>query len=267
MNSIKNIYSALTVIIFAVLFIASAATKDYYQVYKTVPENGKLLDNKITFEDENCNIVYNLWGEGGNIGFTIFNKSENEIIINIDKSFFVLNGIAYDYFQNRTITKTSTSGSSVSYTYPYWYYSSLKVGGTSTSSYATSYSESPLMIIPSKTSKNITEYNVVNNFYSSCDLLKYPFSKKEIKSLSFDKTNSPYTFYNIISYTSKGINFNLENKFYVDQIANFPRSEIVETIYPEKCGKESSNYVEVFKETPPNNFYFHYIKGNDTNKH
>ena len=81
MNSIKNIYSALTVIIFAVLFIASAATKNYYQVYKTVPENGKLLDNKITFEDENCNIVYNLWGEGGNIGFTIFNKSENEIII------------------------------------------------------------------------------------------------------------------------------------------------------------------------------------------
>jgi hypothetical protein len=267
MKAMRHIYSAMTLIVFALLFIASAVQNKFYQVYKTVPENAKLTENNITFEDENCKVVYNLWKDGGDIGFSIYNKTENDIVVNIDSSFFVLNGVAYDYYQNRIITKTSNVGSILTYnTYPYWYLNTTRVAGSTSSSFATAYTESSSLIIPAKTSKSLSEYRVVNDFYSSCDIFKYP-SKKEVKSLTFDKSNSPYIFYNLISYLSNGVTKRMENKFYVSEITNFPESEIVNTVNSTKCGKKSFNTVKVFKDISPNMFYIQYEKKNDKDEH
>ena len=89
-----------------VMLISSCAVTEYYQVFQTNTENGILDKNRIMFEDKNCSVYYNLWAEGGDVGFSIYNKTENDLTIYLTKSFFVLNGIAYEYYQNRTFSRS-----------------------------------------------------------------------------------------------------------------------------------------------------------------
>lgn len=267
MKMIKHIYSAFAIILFALLFISSAVENEFFQVYKTTPENGKLNDNDITFEDDNCKVIYNLWQDGGDIGFTIYNNSDNDLVLNMDKSFFILNGIAYDYYQNRVFTKTTNVGATLTYnSYPYWYYNTTKVTGTTSTAFGTSYTENTSLTIPTKTSKSINEYHIVRNFYSSCDLYKYP-SKNNIKSLTFNEGHSPFVFYNIISYTINGTTKRMENKFYVSEITNIPEGEMYKSVHKTNCGEKSANTVRVFKNKSPNKFYFKYVKGKDSEVH
>ncbi len=98
--------------------LTSCMSTNYYQVYKTEPENLQKVSHALVFEDENCKIVYNLWSEGGNVGFIFVNKTDQTIYVNKAESFFVLNGFSHDYFQNRSFTNSSsiqvTKGKSVS---------------------------------------------------------------------------------------------------------------------------------------------------------
>ena len=64
-------------ILFASLIAAlltSCASTSYFQVYKASTSN-KLVNkgNLLIYEDENCKVSYDLWGEGGNIGFKFLN--------------------------------------------------------------------------------------------------------------------------------------------------------------------------------------------------
>ena len=76
-----------------ILLLASCAETNFYQVYKTNFNDGNLTKDKIVFEDNNCSVSYNLWSEGGNMGFAMYNKTENYLIVNLAKTFFVLNGM------------------------------------------------------------------------------------------------------------------------------------------------------------------------------
>lgn len=92
------------------LLFSSCAVTNYYQVYKTNAEYGIIEKNKIVFEDNNCSVYYNLWTEGGNVGFSIYNKTESDLTVYLNKTFYVLNGVAYEYFktehfQNHQITE------------------------------------------------------------------------------------------------------------------------------------------------------------------
>jgi len=274
MKTFKNFYSVIALFVFAALFFASASVESkYYQSYVTTPENGSVFDNSITFEDENCKVFYDLWSEGGDVGFTIYNKTSNYIKVNIDKSFFVINGSAYSYYKNRIFSNSTNSISSRSYissNYLNFYnpvVGSIAASTTNSSSNSVAFNENSFRIIPPKTSISISEYTIADQFYSNCDLLKYP-PKDEIKSLTFDKDNSPYVFYNIISYSLNDADKIIENRFYVSEIKNLPKSEMVENIYPENCGKKSSTMIQVFKETSPKGFYLIYSKnGQDNNEH
>lgn len=243
------------------IFLTSCSVTNYYQVYKANSENGTSSKDKIIFEDKSCSVTYNLWGEGGDIGFSIYNKTDNDMTIDLTKTFFILNGVAYEYFQNRTFTKSSSSGTTLtSYPYYYWYWTPSKVAGTNTTSFSTSFGEKSELTIPSKTSVNVSEYHVSNSRYLNCDLLKYP-SRSKMKTLKFDKSNSPFVFYNLISYKTKGDTTRLENKFYVSEITNMPSSEMVTRSYSGECGKKLDYPVKVFKDVSPDKFYIHYTKG------
>ena len=241
------------------LLFTSCAVTNYYQVYKTNVDNGIVDKNKIVFEDNNCSVYYNLWTEGGNVGFSIYNKTESDLTVYLTKTFFVLNGVAYEYFQNRTFSKSSNSGTTVtSYNYPYyWNYNVAKVAGTSSTSFSTSYIEKPELTIPPKTLINISEYNVTNARYTSCDLVKYP-SRKNIKTLKYGKDNSPFVFYNLITYSTKSDTLRLENKFYVSEITNYPSTEIFTDIDTSACGKKLEFPIQVFKNVTPGKFYVKY---------
>jgi hypothetical protein len=144
--------------ILTLLLTSCAVSTDYYQIYKTNICNGIINDNKILFEDNNCKVYYNLWNEGGDVGFSIYNKTESDLTIYLTKTFFVLNGVAYEYFQNRTFSKSANSGTSVtSYNYPnYWNNNLSNVTGSSSTGFSNTYKEKPELTIPPKTLINIS---------------------------------------------------------------------------------------------------------------
>lgn len=267
------------------VLLTSCVTTSFYQVYTTVPSDKSIIkDNYLVYEDENCKVSYNFWSEGGNIGFHFYNKTDNDIYLNLNKCYFVLNGVAYDYFKNRVYTHSTSSGATTSRSATTSksvtginYLDLLQtnriqatsIAGLVTSSeYSISYNEEKVVCIPSKTSKIITEYSINDNLYRDCDLFKYP-TKKQVKSKSFSKSDSPIVFSNIITYTveqsEKQVRF--ENEFYVSEISNYPESEMFNSKYDEFCGQISATMTRYYKNVSPDKFYIKYTKGTDTWKH
>ena len=46
------------------------------------------------YEDSFSRITYNLWNRGGQVNFMFSNKSDKDITIDLENSFFILNGMA-----------------------------------------------------------------------------------------------------------------------------------------------------------------------------
>ncbi|MBL0316681.1 MAG: hypothetical protein IPP69_13170 [Flavobacteriales bacterium] len=242
------------------LFLTSCTVTNYYQVYKAYPEKGTITNDRIVFEDKNCIVCYNLWSNGGDVGFSIFNKTQEDLQVHLDNSFFVLNGVAYKYFQNRTFTKSSSLGvASTTTRYPYFWNQprAQTVGANSTSS--TAYGEQPTMTIPPSTLINISEYAVTNSRFTDCDLPKYPKAGSP-NVLKYDVTNSPFVFSNLITYSTARDTIRLENKFFISEIGNFPSTEMFTEVDTTMCGKKLDAPKDVFKKTSPNEFYILYTK-------
>lgn len=80
----------------------------YYQIYKVKSDKLYCEKDAIVYDDENCCVIYNLWGENGNLTFSFTNKTDKDIYIDLTRSFFIKNGLAYDYFEDKLYTKTAT---------------------------------------------------------------------------------------------------------------------------------------------------------------
>lgn len=267
----------LAAIIAALLSSCVPLSTNFYQVYKVVPvSNIALKDNSLIFEDASCKVTYDLWSDGGNIGFLFINKTATNIYINLEECFFVKNGIAYNYFKNRVFTTTSTFGSSTSLgasssrTVTGLNYLNLIQANSgslssitskiSTSGNSVSTNEDKMICVPANTSKKISEYTISETLYRDCDLFRYP-NKKQLKSVTFTDTNSPIVCANRIEYKlgQTGLPVKIENKFYVSEISNYPASEITREEKDKYCGVEKiysrSTY---FKDISPDKFYIKY---------
>lgn len=247
------------IIPFVLLFLTSCVVSEYYQVYKTVPERGTVVHDKIVFSDRNCDVTYNLWSDGGDVGFKIYNKTDRYMSLDLTKTFFVINGDAYEYFRGRTISKSTNTASSLSYNY--WnYYLPQTTGFTTSNSYGltTSVNEKSLLTIPPKTAITVSNFRITESRYVDCDLVKFP-SRRQIKTLKFDKTNSPFVFYNLVHYTVDNDTAVLENRFFVSEITNYPAPEMFNRVDTSKCGRKLDIPIEVFKDASPDRFYFKYV--------
>lgn len=280
MKTKKILFTALISVL-----LTSCVSTSYFQVYKAAPSDKLVIkDNLLVYEDENCKVSYNLWDEGGNIGFQFFNKTDKNIYLNLEESFFILNGVSYNYYRNRVFTNstnsgaTETRGATASKSVTGINYLDLlqtnRISATNTvgimrsSGFSVSINEEKIVCIPSQTSKIITEYNINESLFRDCDLFKYP-TKKQIKSKTFSKTQSPLVFSNIIAYTIGQTDnlIKLENEFYVTEISNYPESEISELIYDEYCGQKSMTKTKYFKNVSADKFYIKYSKGQDVFEH
>lgn len=80
----------------------SCGSEMYYQVCKTQSETVKPKGDKLSHEATQCRIDYNLWAEHGDAGFVFYNKTDEVIhLLLLEESFYVLNNVAYDYYQNQ----------------------------------------------------------------------------------------------------------------------------------------------------------------------
>lgn len=219
------------------LGLVSCSTSIYYQMYKTKPitENIVINENALKFEDDNCVILYDFWGENGNIGFIIYNKSGEHLYLHLDKCFYVANGFAHDYYQNR-IYNTSTIVTSIATV------------------------EKAIICIPPQCFKKINEFNINDELYKDCDITLYP-NKNEKNTLNFTPEDSPFVFGNRLAYsigTSETIT-QITNDFYVSQISNYPIDKITESVTMELCGKKLYGHQErVFINSGPDIFYIQY---------
>jgi len=286
--------------------VSACAPVSYFQVFKTGSDNLSKQKDALVYENDHCKILYNLWEAKGNIGFIIFNKTDKTIVLNKAECFFIINGISYDYFQNRIYTKSSsigvstskggtyskssgsqtssstqyaksetnllnalssgmltteTSGSNNSYSENSLYTESFFVSqGISVSKgFSISYNESSLIKIPPKSAKIISEYKILSSRYFNCDLVNYP--SKEIKFLTFSKSNSPYIFTNRICYSFDSIGsvpIYITNNFYVSEISNMPIDKFYFDDYEYICGEKSYFKVKFRKFASPENFFIEY---------
>jgi hypothetical protein len=234
----------LSVVLLAMMF-SSCVSTSYYQIYKATPtDTTQLQDNLLVFEDENCQISYNLWDEGGNIGFRFYNKTNENIYLNLEESFFVFNGLAHNYFKNRVYTNSSGTGNNIV-----------------NSAYSITFNEEKIVCIPPKSTKFISEYSINKTLYRDCDLFKYP-TKKRVKTKSFTIENSPFIFSNRITYsigTSKNM-IRLVNEFYISEITNYPEGELIEFKQEEFCGEKSGQSLMYINKTANDKFYIRYMK-------
>lgn len=274
----------LIIIVLSVLTLSSCRTT-FYQVYRAVPSDRSMADkDSLVYKDENCEVTYNLWSHGGNMGFAFFNKSKENIYLNLDECFFVRNDVANDYYLDREFTQTSNVGSK----------SSRKKGASvaltglnflgliqsnqaaaevseslmTSSGSSISAKEKKIITIPPGTLKFISEYNINESLYRDCDLLKYP-RRKQVKTLHFRKDDSPFVFSNRITYRvgelAEPVQF--ENQFYVSEITNYPEKEIVKEDYDEFCGEKSMEKYNNLKIKSPDRFYILYMKNYQDTKH
>lgn len=264
-------------IISASLIMSSCQTYVFYQVYEVRPvdePNNKTAE--LFFEDDNCKIAYDLWANGGDIGFDFYNKTDRKIYVNLNESNFILNGFAYDYFKNRTFTTTKNKSTSVSNQSSTDVavtgvnnYNNIQTNQVKSSSsgilgssvgYAISIIEDSIICIPPKTTKRISEYSINNTLIRNCDLFRYPRTK-EIKTKTYTTEESPIVFSNRITYNIDGSSELVENEFFVSEITNYPSYDFFGKTYTEYCGQKSS-YTDleyyIFKDN--NMFYIEYKK-------
>ncbi len=268
--------------IIALLFLSSCSvTHDFYQVYKVVPDPGiKNTADKLIYEDSNCSISYNFWDEDGNAGFVFYNKTDSAIYLHMDQSFYVINGMAFDYFRDRIYTKSSSKSYAVGKSvaagravtgvndYQRIQTNSLAAGvaasNASSSGHSVAYHEPRVLIIPSKTSKKIDEYGVLNDIYRHCDLSRWPSEKSKV-TLQFNKDNSPFTFGNRLAYSigGKGVINKVENRFYISEIVNYSFEGLHDYERTNFCEEKSTVRTWKFKFSPPDMFYntYPYIMG------
>lgn len=279
----KHIY-----VIFAAIFVlmaASCSPSTYFQVFKaTAQEKIEVTEDQMIYEDKSCKVLYNLWLEGGDIGFQFYNKTNENIYLNLEESFFIKNGIAYNYYKNRVYSNsvsvgasTSSSGSVSSAATGTNIFNlfqtnriaaSKSAGVISSKGQSVAYTEEKTIVIPPNTSKIISEYSINEIIFRDCGLLRYPAAKNP-SSKTYSTENSPLVFSNRVSYSvgKSTAPTKFENKFYISEITNYPEKAMYGHEYTEFCGKKSSTKLKYVKNDGPNKFYLKYKKGTDTSKY
>ena len=164
-------------------FITSCVPLQYCQLYQVNPISViQVKEDALTYEDDNCLVYYNFWKEYGEIGFVFYNKTSDYLYLHLNQCCYVINGYAYDYYQDGN----------------------------------------PLIIIPPQTRKTITGFSIKNNIYRSCDLLLNPTKKDpNYLTFTKDNTPLFFGNLITYSLGDSKSLIRVNNEFYVSKITNF----------------------------------------------
>ena len=94
MKKIMYLFSLLTLTSCAVAFQQIASISS--------PQMHLADDGHFAYSEDDIVVDYNFWAPSGKMSFVITNNLESDVYVDLGRSFLVVNGITYDYFQNRT---------------------------------------------------------------------------------------------------------------------------------------------------------------------
>lgn len=263
---------------YALLGITSIASvscsQSFYQVYTMALDNLKMQDNSMVYENEDCQVSYNLWSEGGFVAFSFKNKTDKDIFINMNESFLVVNGNAHNYFED----KTYTCGSVLATAYGYgeslgvsltgkdaiWsdrlYTASARIAGSVSSKAAVlstvSIKEQKIVCVPANSYKTFRKFCLQPDIFQKCDK-KYDYPSGKASLVSYSKANSPILMNNRLTYGFRNDNMDkhLDNIFWLSEINNYSEKAAIEDRKEKGCYDLDSRNVKYFKIGTPSQFY------------
>ena len=250
----------------------TSCTKTYYQVYDVNSESLKQEDNSLVYENSDMKVMYNLWGENGRVGFILQNKTDKDLFVDMDKTFFILNSEANDYFKNREYSASMANAA-------YFDYSLNKTYSASSGFWPTQYyvpmlsafarvikgrttgittKEKQIVCIPANAYKVISEYNVSPRFVKTCVRSK-DFPRNTANVANYSESSSPVKFKNRIAYSFDSDCKNLqhvENSFYISGVTNYSNKAATEKVKEQTdCYSAQKRQRKYFKIGGPNKFY------------
>ena len=233
----KNIIYFLA-ICFICSFITSCAPMQYMQIATLKSEQVELqTDGSFKYRNSEFTIEYDFWSNYGNVGFLITNNSDKDLYLNLEKSYFINNGYAQDYYQARTY---------------------LSVEGTSlnTNGKSIEFTEKAVVCIPAHSCKTFTEFSIATSVFRECGFVRDP-SKKETAVREYTKETSPQVIENRLMFNIGDITLPVTNVFYVSQYQNISTDAATEWIKVEGCDGYKTP-VRVHKLSASNKFYITY---------
>lgn len=270
-----NMRHPIILSILACLLLTSCNTwQTYYQVCDVQSSLGVSPTGNYQYKNQDCEITYDFWCDGGNPGFIITNNTDKILYVDLTKSFFIRNGFAYDYYLGQTVSIStshvvSTDASKSATAYGFWNSigglvpgsasASVTKGSASSKSETIATQQSEVLAIPPYSSKVIKEYVITHNYFYDCEYNIMP-KKDEAPNYKFSLSNSPVAFSNYITYrlgtdaTDRIIN----NEFYVSEVTYYLGTSIVKEEKRE-CGKDKYK-IEVNQKQSPKKFYNRYEK-------
>jgi len=263
-------YALLLLISFAIT--SCGGPYYYYQLHRINSEDVAKKNGSYVYKNDEISVAYDFWGNYGNPGFILYNKTNRYLYLDKAKCQFVFNGKSSDYYQNRMFSSSEVVSSTVSISNSSFlqlftdsksegYGIDVSTSETAVNENSVTYQEKQIVAIPPKSKRYISEFNVVNNIYRNCSLLKYP-DEDEITPIVFSKDDSPYMFSNYITYSfdrSSEKETTIKNDFWVERIVNYPEESFIDYKYMEYCGEKSYRQKKYFIYDAPDKYYIKYL--------
>lgn len=255
--------------------LLSSCNPVFYQVYEVKSNALKQSDNSLVFENEDLKVLYNLWGAGGTMNFIVQNKTDRDLFLDMGQSFFIFNGEASDYFQNREYTNTVSMATSASYgvslfsaTAGFWPNTylvpstqSLIAKAMKGSSRAVTTKEKEIVCVPANSFKTINGQTMAQQYQVTCNK-KIDYPSQSAVVTTYTESTSPSKFRNRISYSfdKNGSDLRqIENDFYLSGITNYSKKAATEKVKEKVgCSETFSRKTYYFKIGGPNKFYRSY---------
>jgi hypothetical protein len=249
----------------AVLFFG-CTSQNYFQLVETESINLSNDGDKLTYENTDVKISYNFWGNGGNGGFIISNKTDKDIFVDLKRSHLIINDIAFTYFQDRNFSSPKISFFSSASNDEINDKKAIRIPGLSPkkvspqASDITTYNEERMICIPPHSSQTVYGFDLQTEIFRDCNLFRFP-TAKQIVSSDFDKSSSPFVYRNRITYDFSETMQNakqIENEFWAKKITNYPELNFSTFEYDKFCNDSSSNKVESFIYKKCSNYFVEY---------
>ena len=273
-NFTKNLYCFIAMVFVALCM--TSCSKTFYQVYEVSSDNMIQGNNSLVYENEDCQVMYNLWSEDGYVSFIFMNKTDRDIFINMGQTFFIVNNNAYDYYVEATTSiqqsvqaaATAYDGSRIDLRYDGPWSASLysygqldKFKKKVSIGKNISVKEQEIVCIPAKSYKKFCKCSISPSCYQVCiKNIDYPKTSAKVKSFTLETT--PLRMYNRIAYgfTKNAVaDKHIENDFWLSSITNYSEKAIIEKKKEKTdCYSDFMRNVYRFKIGGPDKFYIKY---------
>ena len=276
-----------------VLALSSCATAFQQIASISSPQMKVQDDGKFRYDAGDIIIDYNFWAQNGQVSFVITNNSDNDVYVDLSRSFLIVNGMTFDYYQNRTYSSNSSStvvssssyGASNTFAVANGMANALATAygntasasafsnatgtsrsfgfsnrstSSSTINRGIEYGEKEGVWVPAHSSRHFCEFSLLEAPYRRCGLARNP-SKREDATISFSEANSPYVFDNMLMLIVNGKDHRLVNSFYIDRITNILREETYTEEAARNCDdSRTGEKIHILKFSSPNRFYINY---------